>query len=97
MQNLSQLKTYLKQLIAEVLDEREKEAAPSSEYAQSLMLAIGSALTEDQQVWLSSHPQDLPIFLASAEGQALTRRFFTSYKTYHGATNANHPHSTSNA
>ncbi len=80
MQNLAQLKPYLKQLIAEVLDEREP--APSSEYAQSLMLAIGSALTEDQQVWLCNNGKDLPLFLSTPEGQAITRRLFTSYKSY---------------
>lgn len=48
------------------------------------IVAVGSALNEDQQVWLSNPAnQDKIIdFLTSPNGQALTRRFFTTYKDY---------------
>jgi hypothetical protein len=56
----------------------------SMDYGSQLLLAVGSALTEEQQIWLSneSNRADIPRFLSSTEGQAITRRFFTSYKQF---------------
>lgn len=49
-----------------------------------ILNAIGSALTEDQQAWLSDPENQtaIPTFLRTLEGQALTRRFMTMYKDH---------------
>lgn len=54
------------------------------DYGTQLLMAIGTGLTEEQQVWLShSENQSLiPEFLASKDGQAFTKRFFTFYKDF---------------
>ncbi len=54
------------------------------DYGTQLLVAVGSALNEEQQVWLSCDTNriDIPKFLASIEGQAITRRFFTTYKHF---------------
>ena len=54
------------------------------DYGTQLLVAVGSALTEEQQMWLSeeSNRLDIPRFLSSIEGQAITRRFFSTYKQF---------------
>lgn len=57
---------------------------PIVDYGTQLLVAVGSALNEEQQVWLSCDANriDIPRFLASIEGQSITRRFFTTYKQF---------------
>jgi hypothetical protein len=51
-----------------------------------ILNALGTGLVEDQQLWLSepSNQALIPEFLNTLEGQAFTRRFFSSYKNYAG-------------
>jgi len=55
-----------------------------SEEGVNMLSAIGSALTEEQQQWLSLPENQSCIieFFSTMEGQAITRRFFTAYKEY---------------
>lgn len=55
-------------------------------YGESLLLAIGSALSKDQQEWLSHEVNQagIPAFLNTYEGQAITRRFIDMYQAYKG-------------
>lgn len=50
----------------------------------NMLSAIGSALTEEQQQWLSlaENQTGIPDFFSTTEGQAITRRFFMAYKEY---------------
>lgn len=50
----------------------------------SLLSAIGSALTEQQQLWLSDakNQTHIPEFLMTAEGKAIIRRFMSTYTEY---------------
>ena len=59
------------------------EPAPM-DYGTKLLVAIGTGLTEDQQLWLSHSENQalIPEFLASKDGQAFTKRFFTFYKDF---------------
>ena len=61
----------------------EVKASPVS-YGESLLHAIGSALSEPQQIWLSTEnvQAKIPEFLLTFEGQAITRRFIDMYQTY---------------
>lgn len=54
------------------------------DYGTKLLVAIGTGLTEEQQVWLSHSDNQalIPEFLASKDGQAFTKRFFTFYKDF---------------
>jgi hypothetical protein len=57
---------------------------PPMDLGTQLLNAVGVGLTEEQQIWLSdpSNQRQVPDFLRSIEGQAFTRRFFSTYKTY---------------
>lgn len=54
------------------------------DYGTKLLMAIGTGLTEEQQLWLSNTDNQtlIPEFLASKDGQAFTKRFFTFYKDF---------------
>jgi hypothetical protein len=49
-----------------------------------MLAALGSALSEEEQTWLSqSGNQDKVVdFFYTPEGQAITRRFMMSYKEF---------------
>jgi len=78
-------------MVKRLIDEKLKQVLATQptvqqpmDYGQQLLVAVGSALNEEQQLWLSKDENriDIPKFLSSIEGQALTRRFFTNYKDY---------------
>jgi hypothetical protein len=58
---------------------KEELAVPS---APNLLTAVGSGLTEEQQVWLSNNQSKLAEFFQTMDGQAVTRRFYTLYKDF---------------
>jgi hypothetical protein len=70
--------------VAEMSKGQVTEQVSVGSAGNDFIVAVGSALNEDQQVWLSNPAnQDKIIdFLTSPNGQALTRRFFTTYKDY---------------
>jgi hypothetical protein len=70
--------------VAEMSKGQVAEQVSVGSAGNDFIVAVGSALNEDQQVWLSNPAnQDKIIdFLTSPNGQALTRRFFTTYKDY---------------
>lgn len=82
------------QMVNRILDEKLSkllgdtvqavQPAQPVDYGTQLLVAVGCALTEEQQLWLSneSNRMEIPKFLSSAEGQAITRRFFTTYKQF---------------
>jgi len=84
------LEEKINRLIDEKLNKLAQSAMPPTQeqaamgYGQALLCAVGSALNESQQLWLSeeSNRKDIPAFLQSIEGQAITRRFFNSYKSF---------------
>jgi hypothetical protein len=49
-----------------------------------MLAALGSALSEEEQVWISQpeNQDKVTDFFKTAEGQAITRRFMMSYKEY---------------
>jgi hypothetical protein len=73
----------LTKLLGEPLQAVQQASQPI-DYGSQLLVAVGSALSEEQQVWLSNDANrcDIPSFLTSPEGQAITRRFFSTYKQY---------------
>ena len=89
---LNQQVESTEEMIHRILDEKltqliqpnVPQQAQPIDYGSQLLVAVGSALTEEQQLWLSqdSNRADIPKFLSSMEGQAITRRFFSSYKQY---------------
>ncbi len=60
------------------------QAEPVANEGVNMLSAIGSALTEEQQQWLSvpENQTCVPEFFSTTEGQAITRRFFAAYKEY---------------
>lgn len=70
--------------VAEMSNGQVAEQSSAASANSELLAAVGSALNEDQQLWLSnaSNQDKIIDFLTSPNGQALTRRFFTSYKDY---------------
>jgi hypothetical protein len=72
----------LTQVITPIVD--ANAAQQPMDFGASLLQAIGSGLTEQQQQWLSmsENLSAVPEFLKTTEGQALTRRFFNNYSTY---------------
>lgn len=86
----------LKKVVNEALDERfsknsNESVVPVSQpitepvdYGTQLLLAIGSALSEEQQIWLSLPENQvlIPDFLLTLNGQAFTKRFFLFYKEF---------------
>jgi hypothetical protein len=69
-----------KELAKETPAENVEPAAESV----SMLSAVGSALTEAQQQWLSlaENQECIPEFFMTSEGQAITRRFITAYQEY---------------
>jgi len=59
----------------------EEALAEPLDYGTQLLIAIGSAITKEQQMWLSEVDNQMGIhgFLNTADGQAITRRFFKTY------------------
>lgn len=83
----------LRGIVAEEIDKRLNmvtngvTSPPPSEpmdYGSKLLYAIGSGLTEEQQLWLSSPDNQacIPDFLLTPDGQAFTKRFFLYYREY---------------
>lgn len=85
---MGELESIIKRVFSEQLAELSKSQVAGQSNAGSmgseLLAAVGSALDEDQQLWLSnpSNQDKIIDFLTSPNGQALTRRFFTTYKDY---------------
>lgn len=86
---MAELEEVIKRVFDEKLAELSKSQVAETQKVEpcggsAMLSAIGSALTEDQQLWLSKPDNQDKIveFLNSANGQALTRRFFTTYKDY---------------
>jgi len=83
-------------MIHRILDEKLSKVMPIAnnpvpvveaeplDYGTQLLLAIGSAITKEQQLWLSEvdNQMGIPGFLNTADGQAITRRFFKTYIEY---------------
>lgn len=72
----------LNQLIATPV---AQQASPAPmDFGALLLQAIGSGLTEQQQLWLSlpENQINIPDFLMTPDGQAITRRFFNKYTEY---------------
>ena len=65
----------------------EEAPAEPLDYGTQLLVAIGSAITKEQQQWLSDVDNQIgiPVFLNTADGQAITRRFFKTYIEYKDA------------
>jgi hypothetical protein len=71
----------LKQLLIPIVREILQEQVPPQPMGD-LLPAIGSALDEQQQLWLSNNSGKLAAFFLTPEGQAVTRRFYIMYKEY---------------
>jgi len=81
----------VKRLIDERLSEALAVASPpqpqqsaSMDFGVLLLRAIGSGLTVSQQQWLSlpENQVNIPDYLMTIEGQAITRRFLNGYTEY---------------
>ena len=87
-QQTESMEAMISRLIEEKLSKLTESNVPQPvqpmDYGSQLLVAVGCALNEEQQLWLSEEKNriDIPKYLASTEGQAITRRFFSSYKLY---------------
>lgn len=79
--NMDELRKAIREELTSLLG-----AAPVKEL--SLLEAIGLALSEDEQVWLSSNLQnveaELPRFFQTQQGKEGVRAFLKYYKGTHG-------------
>jgi hypothetical protein len=76
---MDSLKQLLIPIVREILQEQAPQNLPTM---GDLLPAIGSALDEQQQLWLSNNPSKLAAFFLTPEGQAVTRRFYIMYKEF---------------
>jgi hypothetical protein len=78
------LRKFIQDEIQKALGSAVSTKQEPMDYGKRLLLSIGSALSEEEQIWLSnvSNQDDIPDFLATSDGQAFTRRFFLFYKDY---------------
>jgi hypothetical protein len=74
----------LRETVRQILREELAAAVPPEQQKIPLLAAVGTGLSEEQQIWLaqSSNQDRLSEFFMTPEGQAVTRRFFTLYKEF---------------
>jgi hypothetical protein len=76
------LRDTIRQVLKEELAAIVAPVTPTESPKVPLLAAVGSGLSEEQQLWLSNNQERLSEFFLTLEGQAVTKRFFNLYKEY---------------
>jgi hypothetical protein len=84
LKRVETLEETVERVLQKKLAEISSQVEPVAEEGNKMLSAIGSALTEDQQQWLSlpENQNSIPDFFNTDEGKAITKRFIMAYKEY---------------